>query len=66
MTCSIGDHDEVNEELAKWGAENKLDVALAHDGLMLGAAEWMREAEGLAQRGGSVKAKEEARVSSSL
>ena len=64
MTCSIGDHDEVNRELARWGDENQLDVALAHDGLMLDAAEWMREAEGLTQRGGSVKVMEEARVSS--
>lgn len=42
MTCSIGDHDEVNRELSEWGAEHGLDVALAHDGMLIGASEWMR------------------------
>lgn len=35
VSCLIGDHDEVNEELAALLASEGLDVQLAHDGLLL-------------------------------
>merc|ERR1711972_1166924 len=34
-SCELGDHDEVNEELATLRASEGLDVQLAHDGLQL-------------------------------
>ncbi|CAE7538282.1 unnamed protein product [Symbiodinium natans] len=51
-SCAIGDHDEVNEELAALKASEGLDVQLAHDGLHLSNFVAMRSAEN--KRAGSV------------
>jgi len=34
-SCEVGDHDEVNEELAMLRASEGLDVQLAYDGMLL-------------------------------
>lgn len=37
MTCSIGDHDEVNAQLREWSQSNGVPVELGFDGMSLGA-----------------------------
>ena len=34
-SCEVGDHDDVNAELAQIGAADGLDMQLAYDGLLL-------------------------------